>query len=78
MPLRTDTLLRSHNNVARENTVLKLKILETGVLTPVVQNASQTRHMSPKCFGGEPTIPSKRASARGFTRQFYMWHCVRL
>ena len=31
-----------------ENTVLQLNILETGVLTLVVQNS--------KCFGGEPTI----------------------
>ena len=33
----------SHNNVVGENTVLQLNILETGVLTLVVQNSSPTR-----------------------------------
>ena len=33
----------SHNNVVGENTVLLLNILETGVLTLVVQNSSPTR-----------------------------------
>ena len=33
----------SHNNVVGENTVLILNILETGVLTLVVQNSSPTR-----------------------------------
>ena len=40
MPLQTDKLLISHNNVVGENTVLQLNILETGVLTLVVQNSS--------------------------------------
>ena len=33
----------AHNNVVGENTVLQLNILETGVLTLVVQNSSPTR-----------------------------------
>ena len=33
----------SHNNGVGENTVLQLNILETGVLTLVVQNSSPTR-----------------------------------
>ena len=33
----------SHYNVVGENTVLQLNILETGVLTLVVQNSSPTR-----------------------------------
>ena len=33
----------SHNNVVGENTVLQLNILETGILTLVVQNSSPTR-----------------------------------
>ena len=33
----------SDNNVVGENTVLQLNILETGVLTLVVQNSSPTR-----------------------------------
>ena len=33
----------SHNNVVGENTVLQLNILETGVLTLVVQNSSSTQ-----------------------------------
>ena len=33
----------SHTNVVGENTVLQLNILETGVLTLVVQNSSPTR-----------------------------------
>ena len=40
MPLK---LPISHNNVVGENTVLQLNILETGVLTLVVQNSSPTR-----------------------------------
>ena len=36
-------LYNSHNNVVGENTVLQLNILETGVLTLVVQNSSPTR-----------------------------------
>ena len=40
MPLQAAKLLISLNNVVRENTVLQLNILETGVLTLVVQNTS--------------------------------------
>ena len=51
-----------------ENTILQLNILETGVLTLVVQNIDFVslemkseplvwEHQSPKCFGEEPTIP---------------------
>ena len=43
MPLQTVKLPISHNNVVGENTVLQLNILETGVLTLVVQNSSPTR-----------------------------------
>ena len=43
MPLQAVNLPISHNNVVRENTVLQLNILETGVLTLVVQNSSPTR-----------------------------------
>ena len=44
MKLRTDKLPTSHNNVLGENTVLQLqRILETGVLTLMVQNSSPTR-----------------------------------
>ena len=39
MPLQAVKLPISHNNVVRENTVLQLNILETGVLTLVVQNS---------------------------------------
>ena len=42
MPLEADKLPISHNNVVAENTVLQLNILETGVLTVVVQNSSPT------------------------------------
>ena len=35
--------LQAHNHVVGENTVLQLNILETGVLTLVVQNSSPTR-----------------------------------
>ena len=52
MQLQAVKLPISHNNVVGENTVLQLNILETGVLTLVVQNSSPTG-----CFGGEPTIP---------------------
>ena len=52
MPLRADKLPTSHNNVVGENTVLQLNLLETGVLTFVVQNTSLR-----KFFGEEPTIP---------------------
>ena len=38
MPLQAVKLPISHNNVVGENTVLPLNILETGVLTLVVQN----------------------------------------
>ena len=38
MPLQADKLPIFHNNVVGENTVLQLNILETGVLTLVVQN----------------------------------------
>ena len=40
MPLQAVKLPISHNNVVGENIVLQLNILETGVLTLVVQNAS--------------------------------------
>ena len=43
MPLQAVKLPISHNNVVGENTVLQLNILETGVLTLVVQNSSPTR-----------------------------------
>ena len=43
MPLQAVKLPISHNNVVEENTVLQLNILETGVLTLVVQNSSPTR-----------------------------------
>ena len=43
MPLQGVKLPISHNNVVGENTVLQLNILETGVLTLVVQNSSPTR-----------------------------------
>ena len=43
MPLSSCKLPISHNNVVGENTVLLLNILETGVLTLVVQNSSPTR-----------------------------------
>ena len=42
MPLQAVKLPISHNNVVGENTVLQLNILETGVLTLVVQNSSPT------------------------------------
>ena len=43
IPLQAAKLPISHNNVVGENTVLQLNILETGVLTLVVQNSSPTR-----------------------------------
>ena len=43
IPLQAVKLPISHNNVVGENTVLQLNILETGVLTLVVQNSSPTR-----------------------------------
>ena len=55
-------------DVVGENTVLQSNILETGVLTLVVQNSSPTQLRlvgdefwptcvrTSKCFGGEPTI----------------------
>ena len=43
MPLQAVQLPISHNNVVGDNTVLQLSILETGVLTLVVQNSSPTR-----------------------------------
>ena len=43
MPLQAVKLPISYNNVVGENTVLQLNILETGVLTLVVQNSSPTR-----------------------------------
>ena len=43
MPLQAAKLPISQNNVVGENTVLQLKILETGVLTRVVHNSSPTR-----------------------------------
>ena len=43
MSLQAANLPISHNNVVGENTVLQLNILETGVLTLVVQNSSPTR-----------------------------------
>ena len=43
MQLQAVKLPISHNNVVGENTVLQLNILETGVLTLVVQNSSPTR-----------------------------------
>ena len=43
MPLQAVKLPISHNNVVGENTVLQFNILETGVLTLVVQNSSPTR-----------------------------------
>ena len=45
MPLQAVRLPKfiSHNNVVGENIVLQLNILETGVLTLVVQNSSPTR-----------------------------------
>ena len=43
MPPQAVKLRISHNNVVGENTVLQLNILETGVLTLVVQNSSPTR-----------------------------------
>ena len=42
MPLQAVKLPISHTNVVGENTVLQLNILETGVLTLVVQNSSPT------------------------------------
>ena len=60
MPLQSVKLPISHNNLVGENTVLQLTILETGVLTLVVQNSYLRlvgdEYQSPKCFGGEPTI----------------------
>ena len=43
MPFQALKLPISYNNVVGENTVLQLNILETGVLTLVVQNSSPTR-----------------------------------
>ena len=43
MSLQVVKLPISHNNMVEENTVLQLNILETGVLTLVVQNSSPTR-----------------------------------
>ena len=43
MPLQAVKLPISHNDVVGENTVLQLNILETGVLTLMVQNSSPTR-----------------------------------
>ena len=43
MPLQAVKLPISHNDVVEENTVLQLSILETGVLTLVVQNSSTIR-----------------------------------
>ena len=43
MPLPAVKLPISHNTVVGENIVLQLNILETGVLTLVVQNSSPTR-----------------------------------
>ena len=43
MSLQAVKLPISRNNVVGENTVLQLNILETGVLTLVVQNSSPTR-----------------------------------
>ena len=43
VPLQAVKLPIYHNNIVGENTVLQLNILETGVLTLVVQNASPTR-----------------------------------
>ena len=43
MPLQAVKLPISHNNLVGENTVQQLNILETGVLTLVVQNSSPTR-----------------------------------
>ena len=43
MPRQAVKLPISHYNVVGENTVLQLNILETGVLTLVVQNSSPTR-----------------------------------
>ena len=43
IPLQAVKLPISHNNVVGENTVLQLNILETVVLTLVVQNSSPTR-----------------------------------
>ena len=43
MSIQAVKLPISHNNVLGENTVLQLNILETGVLTLVVQNSSPTR-----------------------------------
>ena len=43
MPLQADKLQISHNNVVGDNTVLQLNILETDILTLVVQNLSPTR-----------------------------------
>ena len=43
MPLQAVKLAVSHNNVVGENTFLQLNILETAVLTLVVQDSSPTR-----------------------------------
>ena len=43
MPLRAVNYLYLTDSVVGENTVLQLNILETGVLTLVVQNSSPTR-----------------------------------
>ena len=43
VPLQAVKLPISRNDVVGENTVLQLNILETGVLTLVVQNSSPTR-----------------------------------
>ena len=40
MPLQADKLAISDNNVVGKNIVFQLNILETGVLTLVVQNSS--------------------------------------
>ena len=53
MPLQADKLPISHNNVVGENIVLQLNILDTGVLTLVVQNSSPTRL---RLVEDEPTI----------------------
>ena len=55
MPIQAVKLPISHNNMVGENTVLQLNILETGVLTLMVQNSSPTRirlvgdEFSPTC-----------------------------
>ena len=68
MPLQADKLPISHNNVVGENTILQLTILETGVFfyhtrgsefVSLEMNSDPPvwEHQSPKCFGGEPTVP---------------------